>query len=175
MSARSPSVRQRGAVMIVALIVLMIISVVVVRAFVLTSSNLRSVGNVQFRAEAIASANRALEQVVSGSFLAALNSTTSSNVDLNKDGVTDYTVTVAIPQCPIRVARVAQDAPSGYETGGGGTAAGTYVVDWELKATVADATTGASAVIHHGVRLPMAETDYDTYVVPCGLTLYPSP
>lgn len=169
-----PASRQRGAVMIVALIVLMIISVVVVSAYVLSSSDLRSVANVQFRDEAIASANRSLEQVVSGSFLTALNSTVSSAVDINKDGTPDYNVTVAIPQCPLRVRRVSQDAPSGFETGGGGVTAGTYVVDWELTATVADTATGASVVVHHGVRLPMNETDYQTYVVPCGLNLFTS-
>jgi hypothetical protein len=47
-------------------------------------------------------------------------------------------------------------------------------VDWELTATVADTTTGASVVVHHGVRLPMNETDYQTYVVPCGLNLFTS-
>jgi hypothetical protein len=160
--------------MIVALIMLMIISVVVVSAYVLSSSDLRSVANVQFREEAIASANRSLEQVVSGSFLTALNSTVSSSVDINKDGTPDYQVTVAIPQCPLRARRVSQDAPSGFETGGGGVTAGTYVVDWELTATVADTTTGASVVVHHGVRLPMNETDYQTYVVPCGLNLFTS-
>lgn len=165
---------QRGSVLIVALILLMIISVVVASAYLLSSSDLRSVGNVQFREEAIASANRALEQVVSGSFLTALNTSVNSTVDINKDGVPDYSVTVAIPQCPVRVARVAVDAPSGYETGGGGQSAGTYVVDWDLTATVADATTGASVVIHHGVRLPMGEADYQTYVVPCGLSLFAS-
>jgi hypothetical protein len=164
-------VSQRGAVMIVALIMIVIISVVVVSAFVLSSSNLRSVGNVQFRSEAIASANRSLEAIVSGSFLGALNTTASSTVDIDKNGVADYTVAVAIPQCPLRVKRVSIDSPSGYETGEDAQSAGTYVVDWELKATVSDTTTGAAAVIRHGVRMPMGETDYQTYVVPCGLTL----
>ena len=49
--------------------------------------------------------------------------------------------------------------------------AGSYVVDWELKATVSDTATGAAAVIRHGVRMPIGESDYQTYVVPCGLTL----
>lgn len=174
MKSACPQRLQRGAVMIVALIMLMIISVVVVSAYVLSTSDVRSVTNLQFRQEAIASANRSLEQVVSGSFLTALNTTVSSSVDINKDGTPDYSVTIAIPQCPLRVARVSQDAPSGYETGSGGTSAGTYIVDWELTATVADVATGASVVIHHGVRLPMQESDYQTYVVPCGLSLFAS-
>jgi Tfp pilus assembly protein PilX len=172
MNRSFPSTRQRGAVLVVAMILLIMISVVVVGGYVLGSADTRAVTNVQFRDEALASANRALEQVVSGSFLAALNTTVDSTVDINKDGVPDYAATVAIPLCPLRVARVALDSPSGYETGGGGTSAGTYVVDWELTATVADATTGASVVVHHGVRLPMEEADYQAHVVPCGLSVF---
>jgi Tfp pilus assembly protein PilX len=165
---------QQGAVMVVALILLMIISVIVIGGYLLSSSDLRSVGNVQFREEALASANRALEQVVSGSFLTALNTSVNSTVDINKDGVPDYSVTVNIPQCPVRAARVALDAPSGYETSDGGTSAGSYIVDWELTATVSDVSTGAAVLVRHGVRLPMQQSDYQTYVVPCGLSVFPS-
>jgi hypothetical protein len=173
---------QRGAVMIVALIMIVIISVVVVSAFVLSSSNLRSVGNVQFRQEAIASANRSLETIVSGSFLGALNTSVSYDIDIDKNGTKDYTVTIDIakpgpgdpflPGCPVRVNQVSLDAPSGFELGEGGVSAGTYVADWELIARVDDAATGASTRIRHGVRLPMGEADYQKYVAPCGLALF---
>jgi hypothetical protein len=162
---------QRGAVMVVALIMIVIISVVAVSAYMLSTSNLRAVGNVQVRQEAIASANQALEAVVSGPFLTALNTTAGSTVDIDKDGNADYSVSVQIPQCPLRVRRVSLDAPSGFETGENAVSAGTYIVDWELRATVSDPNSGATAVIRHGLRLPMGEADYQMYVVPCGLTL----
>lgn len=162
---------QRGAVMVVALIMLVLISVVVVSNFTMSTSNLRSIGNVQFRAEAIAAANRSLESLVSGSFLTALDTVSESGVDVDKNGVADYKVAVAIPKCPLRVARVSLSPPSGYETGGEAVSAGSYVVDWELTATVSDTATGAAAIIRHGLRLPMEESDYLSYVKPCGLTL----
>ena len=164
--------RERGAVLIIALIMIVLISLVVVSAFNLSTTNLKGVGNGQYRSEAITAANSAIESVVSGTFLTALNTTTSVNVDLNKDGTNDYVVSVAIPLCPVRVARVSLDSPSGYETTGGvASSAGTYITDWELVATVSDTATGASAVVREGVRLPMGESDYAARVSTCGLTL----
>jgi len=170
MVKRPPS--QRGAALIIALVVIVLISLVVVSAYNLTSSNLKSVSNVQYRNEVVAAANRAIEQVVSGSFLNALNTNSTSAVDIDKDGTSEYSVTVAIPQCPMRVRRVALDAPSGYEVGGETTmSAGTYVSDFELAAEVKDTHTGAAVVVRQGIRVPMGEADYQLYVAPCGLTL----
>jgi Tfp pilus assembly protein PilX len=164
--------RQRGAVLIISMIMLIIIALVVVSAFTLSTSNLKSVGNLQSRGEAVTAANSAIETVLSGTFLTALNTTTSINVDMNKDSTTDYTVSVAIPLCPLRVQQVSVDAPSGYETTfGSASVAGTYITDWELVATVTDAVSGAQAVIREGVRIPVGETDYETKILSCGLTL----
>lgn len=174
MNRRTRSNRANGSVLVLALILLAIVSVVILSAFQKASSNLRSVGNIQARSEAMAAANRAFEQVISGSFLSALNTSVSISVDINNDGTPDYTVTVAIPKCPMKVAKVAQDAPSGYENMGGGQSAGTYAVDWELIGTVADTSSGASVTVHEGVRVPMDEADFQMYIVPCGLTVYSS-
>lgn len=164
--------RQRGAVLIVALIMIVLISLVVVSAFNLSTSNLKAVGNVQYRAEAVTAANSAIETVLTGTFLTALNTTTTINVDLDKDGTNEYVVSVKIPLCPVRAARVSLDSPSGYETTGGvASAAGTYITDWDLEATVSDTATGAKAVVLEGVRLPMGEADYQSRVATCGLTL----
>jgi hypothetical protein len=168
---------QRGAVLIIALIMIVLISLVVVGAFNLSTGNLKAVGNVQYRSESVTAANSAIESVISGTFLGALDTTTVVNVDLDKDGTNEYQVSVAIPRCPVRVARVSLDSPSGYETTGGvASAAGTYITDWELVATVSDVATGASAVVREGVRLPMGESDYQSNVAgaPCGLTLITS-
>jgi Tfp pilus assembly protein PilX len=166
-------VQQRGAVIIIALIILVIISLVVASAFTLSTTNLKSVGNVQYRSEAVTAANSAIESIITGTFLTALNTTTNVDVDINKDGTNDYAVSVAIPTCPVRIARVSLDTPSGYETTGGvASSAGSYISDWELVATVSDAATGAQAVVREGVRVPIGESDYQTKVAAgCGLTL----
>lgn len=166
--------RERGAVLIIALIVIVLISLTVVSAYNLSTSDLKSVGNVQYRNEAVTAANAAIETVVSGSFLGALNTSGDRNIDLDKDGTTDYKAKVYIPQCPLRVRMVSQDLPSGYEFGDGtSTVAGTYIADYELKAVVEDSATGARTTIRQGVRIPLTETEYQTYVntSTCGLTL----
>jgi hypothetical protein len=167
-----PRARQQGVVLIIALIMLVIISLVVATAFTLGSSNLKSVGNVQARSEAVAAANSAIETVITGSFLGALNSTTNVAIDMNKDGVAEYNVAVAIPLCPGRVTLVAHSTPSGFETTfGASSAAGDYMTEWELTATVTDAVTGAQAVVREGIRLPIGETQYQSKVTTCGLTV----
>jgi hypothetical protein len=156
--------RQRGVALIIALIAIVLISLAVVSAFNMSSSNLKSVTNVQYRSEAITVANAAIESVVSGSFLGALNTNTDKTVDLDKDGTNDYTATVAIPQCPLRVKRVTLESPTGYEVDPTTTLSGTYVADYELRSAVSDAVTGAKVTVRQGVRVPLTETDYQSYV-----------
>jgi Tfp pilus assembly protein PilX len=172
---RSLRAGQGGIVLIVALIMLLLISLVVASAFTLSTSNLKSVGNVQYHAESVTAANSAIESTITGTFLTALNTTSSVNVDLDKDGNIDYRVDVQIPLCPVRVKQVSETTPSGYETtGGSASVAGTYITDWELIATVTDAVTGAASTVREGVRLPIGESDYQAKVVPCNLTLITS-
>jgi len=163
---------QQGAVLMITLILLLIISVVVVAAFTMSGSNLKSVGNVQSRSESVSAANSAIETIVTGGFMAALNSNTTVSVDMNKDGTADYSVSVAIPLCPVGIKQMSADAISSYEvTGGEASAGGTYVTDWELKATVSDVVSGASVVVREGVRIPLGESDYQTKIKSCGLDI----
>ena len=166
---------QGGAALIIALIVIVLVSLIVVGAFNLSSSNLKSVENFQRRSEAITAANMAIESVVSSSFLAALNSTSHPTVDLDNDGTAEYTTNVEIPQCPLRVRRVSVDSPSGFEVDSTSSVSGTYIADYELRSYVKDSNTGASVAVREGVRVPLTESDYQTYVAAsCGLTLITS-
>ncbi len=58
--------RQQGAALLIGMIMLLLITLTVTAAFNLSSSNLKSVGNLQTRNEAVAAANRAIEEVASG-------------------------------------------------------------------------------------------------------------
>lgn len=161
---------QGGAALIIALIVITLVSLVVVGAFNLSSSNLKSVANTQFRSEGISAANMAIEKVVSGSFLTILNSTRDVEFDLDNNGASDYKAKVYVPQCPTRVRRLRTDAPSGYETSDGTPIlAGEYTADYELRAVVSatevdTSGTGVQVSVREGVRVPMSESDYQTYV-----------
>jgi Tfp pilus assembly protein PilX len=149
--------KQRGATLIVSLIMLAVITLMVTSAFTMSSTNLQAVGNMQFRSEATAAANSALEQVISGMTAAAAPVTQTVNVYLANDGLNPYTVTV-VPTCITSLA-VAGVPPagsgSGVELGPGMTLNASivgYTTVWDMAATVQDNATGTSVVIHQGVR-----------------------
>ncbi|HEX7971112.1 MAG TPA: hypothetical protein VF501_02685, partial [Thiobacillus sp.] len=98
---------QRGATLVVGLIMLVLITLMVTAAFMISTGNLRAVGNMQYRNEAIAAGNRAVEQVLSSPFTNA-PAAEQIFVDINNDGVPDYRADIATPTC-IR-ASVAQSA-----------------------------------------------------------------
>jgi len=148
--------RQRGATLIIGLILLVLISLIVVNAFTLSSSNLKSVGNMQVREEAVAAANQAVEQVISSNFTSSLTAQTVT-VDINKDDTTDYTVAVATPTC-IRATQSAFAAPSDVELGPGMSSGSTWNTDWDIAATVTDAATGASVRVRQGVRVLLSQS-----------------
>ena len=94
---------QRGATLVIGLILLTLIALAVSTAFLMSSSNLQSVGNMQRRDESIATANFASEQVISG-IQSAISAGTpfvadEINVDVDRDGTNDYQILVAQPSC----------------------------------------------------------------------------
>lgn len=141
---------QRGATLIIGLIMIVLITLIVVNAFMLSSSNLKSVGNMQVRDEAVAAANEAIELVISSAFTDAPVAQ-SINVDINKDGVTDYVVALAQPLC-IRVGPSTAASPSDVELGTAMSTGATWNTDWDIDATVTDAASGAAVRVRQGVR-----------------------
>ena len=92
--------RQRGVTLIIGMIMLVLITVMVISAYSLSSTNFKAVGNMQFRNEAIAAANKAIEQVVGTNFTTGFITVPAQQTityDNNNDTVTDYTVTVEQP------------------------------------------------------------------------------
>ncbi len=146
---------QRGATLVVALIMLTLITLLVLNAFTLSSSNLKAVGNMQIRDEAVAAANNAVEQILSSNFT---NPRTEHlvQVDINNDGTNDYAVAVAIPTC-IKATIFTPALPSDVELGAGMSTGGTWYTDWDLKATVADAATGAAVKVRQGVTVVLSQ------------------
>lgn len=151
--------RQHGATLVVGLIMLVLVTLMVVTAFTLSRSNLKAVGNMQFRNEALAAANKAIEQVVSSNFTAA-TAAEVINVDMNNDGTTDYVVTVAIPTC-VRATKAGKAILSSLSLGAGMSAASNWNTVWNLDATVTDATTGATVRTHAGIRALRSQAQKD--------------
>ena len=171
--------RQGGAALIVGLIMLLLITLAVTAGFTLSSTNLKSVGNMQNRNEAVAAANRAIEEVatslllpgVDGSPSLAAPQGTVSLVDINNDGTTDYTVVIAPPTC----VRATKTTDTGGSTtgiggiGGNSSTAGSglaalpdqYNSVWDISTTVTDGRTGTSTAVRQGVRALLSKAQFD--------------
>lgn len=143
--------RQRGATLIIGLIMIVLITLIVVNAFSLSSTNIKSVGNMQVREEAVAAANQAIEKVISAPFTNALG-TQTFQVDINKDTVNDYTVSVATPVC-IKAKAATEGSPSDVELGAAMSSGSTWNTDWDIDATVVDPASGAKVNVRQGVRV----------------------
>jgi hypothetical protein len=175
---------QRGAALLIGMIMLLLITLVVTAAFNLSNANLRVVGNLQTRNEAVAAANRAIEEVASsllvpgsdGSPTLAPPQRTVSMVDIDNDGVTDYRVDVAPPVC-VRATK-ALDTGSGGSTGPGGVTGGAsssgsglatlpdqYNSVWDISTTVTDVRNpgSSSASVRQGVRALLNKAQFDAF------------
>jgi len=152
---KTPPDKQQGATLIVGMIMIVLITLIVVNAFTVSSSNLKSVTNLQMREQALAAGNEALELVISSAFTDSPVEQ-SIDVDIDKDGKVDYTVTVYTPTC-VRAATVSTAAPSDVELGPGMSAGSTWNTDWDLDATVKDPVSGASVRVRQGVRVLLSD------------------
>lgn len=143
--------RQRGATLIVGLIMLVLITLMMVTAFMQSSGNLKSVGNMQYRDEATAAANAAIEEVIS----TAANFVTPA---ANTITVGDYSVSVAVPQClyqiPIVVNSSGDQNPGIYIEGVVASGASGFLETyWDIAATVTDTMSGTSVETHQGIKI----------------------
>lgn len=170
--------RQGGAALIVGLIMLVLITLAVTAGFTLSNTNLKSVGNMQNRNEAVAASNRAIEEVaaslllpgVDGSPSLAAPQATVSLVDINNDGTNDYTVQISAPTC----VRATKTTDTGGSTtgiggiGGNSSTAGSglntlpdqYNSVWDISTTVTDAATGTSTAVRQGVRALLSKEQF---------------
>ncbi|PWV61035.1 pilus assembly PilX family protein [Plasticicumulans acidivorans] len=142
---------QRGTTLVIALLMLILITMMTLTGLTLSSSNLTAVGNMQFREQAIAAANKAIQQVIGSAFVDDPTAETIA-VDLDDDGVTDFTVTVAQPQC-VRAWQAGSAAPSSLSLPSALSASTSWHSIWEIDASVSDTDNTATAVqIRSGVR-----------------------
>jgi Tfp pilus assembly protein PilX len=146
--------KQKGITLFMGMIMLILITLMVTSAFMLSNTNLKAVGNMQAKEEAIAVANVAIEQVLSSPFTAAPGAETIE-VDINNDGITDYTVAIATPQC-ISVAVDTQGAKSSVALAG--MTISSWNTVWDINAVVDDSKTGAKTAVNAGVRVLLTET-----------------
>ena len=146
----TPLKQQCGSTLLVALIMLVLLTLIAVSAINSTSSSIQMVGNDQFSKEAGAAAQQAIENVISNTnFMSATPA--PQNIDVNGDGVADYTVTFAAPNCT-SVQSVNVGDPGVPSVCASSIGAVCYWTGWDVSATVRDVKTGASVVVHQGIR-----------------------
>lgn len=140
--------RERGMTLVVALIMLLLLTLMVSTSFTLSKGSLEGVANQQWRSEALAAADTALEEVISSDF-SAVPSARSIDVDLTRDGAADYVVSVTQPVC-ISVRQASAAPPSSLPLQFSSL---TWNTIWELVATVQDGASGASVRVRSAVRI----------------------
>lgn len=159
--------QQRGAVLLVALIMLLLVTLMVVSGFNLTQTNLKVVQNMESRNLAKYAANAAIEEAISSAqFLSSPGdifsvSCAQSNrkcYDFNGDGIDDIVVQVEAPACvivlPIKNSELNVFDPmdaSCFIQGSQNSMCVNSV--WEMRATARDVLTGAEVVVRQGIAV----------------------
>ena len=183
MSARPGFGRQRGATLIVALILLVAMALLSAWAFNTGTTNLRVVGNSQARHEALAAAQAAVELTISTPVFTsdpAAVAATPVPVDVDGDGTPDYEAMLTPqPACyRVRVLKVNELDPtnagdraclgtssaqnSGIETVGSAPTAGDSLCadsEWNIRAVVTDPRSNARGAVNQGVAVRSLSTD----------------
>lgn len=154
MNKKYHSFRQSGAVLMVSLIMLVLMTLFAISAITSSTVNLRITGNMQAQDEARAAAQQAIERVITTYANFYPTPTAQSvTVDLNNDGTTDYTVSVAAPSCR----RASQQIPPKSTQCANGARGGLFCWDtlWDVTATATDAASGASQKVTQGVSITL--------------------
>jgi hypothetical protein len=171
MKPKPSSISQRGVTLIAGLIMLVVITLMVISAFTLSVSNLQSVGNMQFRNEAISAANKAIELKIGSlcpSPCAVAPVGEEILVDINNDSTNDYTVTIATPACIQRLP-VAGDIGVGAGCSYSLPCPPTfnaYNTVWDIDATATDNRSGASVQVRQGVRMLLTQAQCNAVCPP---------
>ena len=183
--SHSPLSRQRGATLVVGMIMLIQISLLAVASFRLGKSDLQIVGNMQQRKQALSAGQQIIEQVISSAQFTATPTNviptpcTLANtacIDVNGDGVPDVNVSIVVlcsAVAPILNSALNvfitsdqicynQNNPNTGVVGVGGNDSLCSNSIWDTQATATDAVTGAQYVIDQGV----AVREPSSYVCP---------
>ena len=148
--------RERGTTLLIALVFLVILTLFAVSGMNTGIVNLRSANNAQMMVEAEYAAQQQIEQALSSAanfqytlanFLAWPPATTTTNVDVNGDGVTDFVVVASRPRCINRKTIFATDSDEFTRLG-----SANMEYFWEVTASVSDSVFGTRVTMREGVR-----------------------
>ena len=140
--------RQRGTTLLIALIFLVILTLFAVSGMNTGVINLRTANNAQLIVEAEYAAQAQIEALlgsVTPFVTGVLSAPTTTLVDVNGDGTTDFTVTTQPPTCLSIV-----PAP-GYSYEFAASAPKDTV--WQVSASAQDGVFGATSTVRQGVKI----------------------
>lgn len=169
---------QRGATLVIGMIMLILATLFVLAAINMSSTNMLVIGNQQARSEAIEAAQQVVEQVSSKDFTTDPTGAVAfspATVDVAGGGRTGYSVAVPPPTClnsvPIKLTdldpRNANDVPCfgsassaapGVPTGQGTGNSYCSATNWDISATATDPanSTGTQVTLHQGISKRIA-------------------
>lgn len=187
MKSRKTAGRERGATLIVALVMLVALALLGIGALNSSTTNVRIAGNAQVRQESLAAVQAAIEKTISSTAFARSPDTvaqTPIEVDVDGDGRTDYVarlspapvcyrhkallnsqLDLAAPAVKDRDCVGGSSEPGGIDDDTALAPSGESLCansDWNIRAVVTDANTRATTAIHQGIRLHVLKTDAAT-------------
>lgn len=175
--------RQRGATLVMALIFLVLMSLFAINAFLGSTTHLRVVGSMQARGEALAAAQVGIEQVVSSEGFAVNPALAASAPIVVNNGSASHTVLITpAPSCyRVRMVKNSEldasnaadvaclrsgtvqtpgvEQPTAAQAGQLADNSLCADTEWNVRAQVTDARSGAQVAVNQGVALRMIESD----------------
>jgi Tfp pilus assembly protein PilX len=183
----TPIRRQRGTTLIVALIMLVLLTLFAVSSLNTANTNIRVVGNMQAKAEAINVAQETIEKTISTTTFISnpanavpdpCGTANTRCVDINSDGTPEFTIRLnPQPSCvvvsPIKNANLdptnqedlACASQQQQQFGVSGAVTGDSLCSqtvWEIRAVATDSSTGATATITQGIGVRISADDAGT-------------
>lgn len=175
---KSTHFKQKGAVLVVSLIILVLMTLLAVTSFNIGKSNLQIVSNMQRKNETVAAAQVAIDSAVSKTLFTTTPAAAFLNpcggvantlcVDSNGDGVNDITVTLTPAPTCVKAQTVlnanldlsnTEDAGCavgvGQNFGVGGATGNSLCADsmWEINAVATDNSSNATVTVTEGVAV----------------------
>ena len=143
---------QRGSTLLVALVMLMLLTLTAISAMNASTNSIQVVGNAQFREEANAAGQKAIEKVLSSSAFQT-TAPAAESIDVNGDGVMDYAVTFTPPPRSVSYTLTLSTDTAVPAECFGSTGSLCYWTVWDVSAVVTDLHgSGATTTVHQGVR-----------------------
>jgi Tfp pilus assembly protein PilX len=170
MNQRQTRAAQRGSVLIIGLIMLVVLTLLAVSAINMSTVSLRTVNGMQARGEAMSAAQRAIEQIINTNFAATM-ATVANTYTVAIDAGKSYDVVVPTP-CLKQITAIRNDAldltnaedVKCYDTTTNPISACANTV-WQFTASVNEGFFGANVTLFQGIALRMDNASATAYKV----------